>query len=141
MALSNEQRHRLVAGYIGAAARDLKAAELIADSKDSDVAAIAAYHVQQCAEKIAKALFAARGYTITKEHRLDINLQVLAAEPLAEPLALFVRYDSFATTARYPSTSGKLATGPSVDELSNDLAQLRALLLRASIDLGMNLQK
>lgn len=112
-------------------------ADLIAESRDPDVAALAAYHVQQCAEKLAKALFAARGYTITKEHRLDINLKVVAGEPLAVPLASFVRYDSFATATRYPSTSGKLAAGPALDELDEDLEKLRALLGRAREELGI----
>ena len=137
MALSDAQRHQLVAGYVGAAARDLKVAEIIAASRDADVAALAAYHVQQCAEKLAKALFAARGYTITKEHRLDINLKVVAAEPLAAPLASFVAYDKFATTTRYPSTSGKLAAGPAPHELDGDLERLRALLARARTELGV----
>lgn len=137
MALSEDQRHQLVAGYIGAAARDLKAAELIAESRDPDVAALAAYHVQQCAEKLAKALFAVRGYTITKEHRLDINLKVVVGEALAKPLASFVRYDRFATTTRYPSTSGKLAAGPAFDELDEDLEKLRALLGQAREEFGV----
>lgn len=137
MALSEEQRHQLVAGNLGAAARDLKAADLIAESGDTDVAALAAYHVQQCAEKLAKALFAARGYLITKEHRLDINLRVVASEPLAALLASFVRYDKFATTTRYPSTSGKLAAGPTPDELDEDIEKLRALLARAREELGV----
>jgi HEPN domain-containing protein len=135
MALSDEQRHRLVAGYIGAASRDLKVADLIVESRDPDVAALAAYHVQQCAEKVAKALFAARGFTITKEHRLDINIKAIASEPLAIPLASFVRYDSFATTTRYPSTSGKLAAGPALDELGDDVEKLRSLLAKAREEL------
>jgi hypothetical protein len=61
MALSEDDiRRGLIAGYIGAATRDLKVANLIATSGDPDVSALAAYHVQQCAEKIAKAIFAAQ---------------------------------------------------------------------------------
>lgn len=137
MALSEEQRHRLVAGYIGAAARDLKAAEVLADSRDAELAVPAAYHVQQCAEKLAKALFAARGLPITREHRLEVNLPAVVDQPLATPLASFVRYDKFATTTRYPSTSGKLAAGPALDELDEDIQKLRTLLARAREDLGV----
>ena len=54
-----------MAGYLGAASRDLKAAQLIADSRDPDMASTAANHVQQCAEKVAKAVFIARGVTVT----------------------------------------------------------------------------
>jgi len=137
MALSDERRHALVSGYIGAAARDLKAAEMMAESRDADVAIIAAYHIQQCAEKLAKGLAAARGYLVTKEHRLEFNIQPLASEALAAPLAEFVRYDHFATTTRYPSTSGKLATGPAHDELTEDLEKLRNLLDRTRDELGV----
>ncbi len=137
MALSEDQRRALVSGYLSAAARDLKVADLIVESRDPDVSALAAYHVQQCAEKLAKALFAARGHTITKEHRLDVNIKVVTAEPLAVPLADFVRYDRFATTTRYPSTSGKLAAGPSLDELDEDIEKLRTLLVKAREELAV----
>jgi len=60
MALSDADiRAKQIAGYLGAAARDLKVAELIADSRDPDLASTAANHVQQCAEKVAKAVFIA----------------------------------------------------------------------------------
>jgi HEPN domain-containing protein len=137
MALSDDERQRLVTGYIGAAARDLKAAEIMATSRDDDVGVIVAYHIQQCAEKLAKGLAAARGYLVTKEHRLAENIKPLESEPLAAPLGEFVRYDKFATTTRYPSTSGKLATGPAHEELAEDLAKLRALLDRARHELAV----
>lgn len=137
MALSDDERLQLVAGYIRAAERDLKAAEMMTTSQDEDVAVIAAYHVQQCAEKLAKGIAAARGYLVTKEHRLSENIRPLASEPLAAPLAEFVRYDKYATTTRYPSTSGKLAMGPAHDELVEDLAKMRALVMRARNDLAI----
>jgi HEPN domain-containing protein len=136
-----EIRAKLIAGYLGAAARDLKAAQLIADSRDSDMASTAANHVQQCAEKIAKAIFVARGVTVTKEHRLVINieslLKVVPGEPWAERLQTLTPYDDYATTSRYPTTMGRLSAGPSSDELDAGIDAARGLLAEARREFGM----
>jgi HEPN domain-containing protein len=136
MALSDADiRAKQIAGYLGAAARDLKVAELIADSRDPDLASTAANHVQQCAEKVAKAVFIARGVTVTKEHRLVINIETLLKavpdEPWAEKLKPLAPYDDYATTSRYPSTMGKLSAGPAPDELDDDIEKVRRLLTAA----------
>jgi len=127
-----EVRARLIAGYLGAAERDLRAAELIAASKDRNLSSTAAYHVQQCAEKVAKAVFATRGLVITREHRLTENVDALLTndpqEPWVPKLKALEAYDRYATSARYPSTMGKLAMGPEQEELDDDIAKVRALL-------------
>ena len=133
MALSDtEIRERQIAGYLGAAARDLRVAELIAASRDPDLASSAANHVQQCAEKLMKAVFIARGVTVTKEHRLVINTETLLksvpGEPWADKLKPLMPYDDYATTSRYPSTMGKLSAGPAPDTLADDIEKLRHLL-------------
>lgn len=141
MAISeNDVRRRLCLGYLDAAERDLKVAELIAQSSDRDLLAMAAYHVQQCAEKVAKAVFVARGVTVTKEHRLTENLDTLfkadAAEPWVSRLRGLEGYDRYATTARYPSTTGKLSAGPAPQELADDLIKVRSLLAQARHELA-----
>lgn len=136
MALSDDEiQQRLIVGYLGAANRDLKAAELLAQTRDPDLATTAAYHVQQCAEKVAKAVFVARGVTVTKEHRLVENNEALLRTNPGEPWVLKLKplepYDRFATASRYPSTVGKLAAGPAHDELDDDIAKVRRLLEEA----------
>jgi HEPN domain-containing protein len=140
MALSDKEiRERLIVGYLGAAARDLKAAELIADSRDPDLASTAAYHVQQCAEKVAKAIFVARGITVTKQHRLEENIETLLkanpADPWVGKLKPLETYDRYATAARYPATMGKLASGPAPKELDDDIQRVRRLLQQARSEL------
>jgi HEPN domain-containing protein len=140
MALSEHDiRQKQIAGYLGAALRDLKTAELIARSNDTDLASTAANHVQQCAEKVAKAVFVARGVTVTKEHRLVINLeQLFKADPHESWVARLkplTPYDDYATTSRYPSTMGKLSAGPAFDELNDDIAKVRSLLDAARAEL------
>lgn len=140
MALSDADiRQRQIVGYLGAALRDLKAAELLARSNDVDLASTAANHVQQCAEKVAKAVFIARGVTVTKEHRLVINIEaLLKADPhevWAERLKPLTPYDDYATTSRYPSTMGKLSAGPAPDELADDIKKVRSLLDAARAEL------
>lgn len=103
------------------------------------MASTAAYHVQQCAEKLAKAIFIARNVLVTKEHRLAINLETLFKavpdEPWIERLKPLAPYDDYATAARYPSTTGKLASGPEAAELEDDLRKVRALLDAARAEL------
>ena len=79
-----------------------------------------------------KAIFIARGVTVTKEHRLVINIETLLKavpdEPWAAKLSPLAPYDGYATTSRYPSTIGKLAAGPAADELDDDIEKARGLL-------------
>jgi len=110
MALSDDEiRQRLIAGYLGAAARDIKAAELLANTHDADLASTAAYHVQQCAEKVAKAILVARDVIVTTEHRLKANLAARTAAVPSDPwppkLNPLERYDAYATTSRYPTST------------------------------------
>ena len=136
-----EIQARLTAGYLGAAGRDLMAAELLSKGHNPEMSSTAAYHLQQCVEKLIKAVFIARALTVTKEHRLLQNIEVLAKAKPGDPwigrLMPLQTYDIYATTKRYPSSTGKLATGPAVDVLERDIERLRQLLAQAATELAV----
>ena len=65
------------------------------------------FHAQQAAEKILKALLAARGVDYPKTHNLRVLIELLAAEDIRLPakLAEIDRLTQFGTTFRYDTTS------------------------------------
>lgn len=126
-----------IGGYLTLAERDLKTAQLLVD--DAELRANAAYHLQQAAEKLAKAVFLARSVLITKEHRLQTNLDELKRvhpqDPWIAMLLPFIVYDRFATTARYPSSKGAVVAGPPKPTLDDDTKAVAALLAQARKEL------
>jgi HEPN domain-containing protein len=70
------------------------------------------FHAQQAAEKILKALLAARGVDYPKTHNLRVLIELLAAEDIRLPakLAEIDRLTQFGTTFRYDTTSSIDAT-------------------------------
>lgn len=70
------------------------------------------FHAQQAAEKILKALLAARGVDYPKTHNLRVLIELLAAEDIRLPakLAEIDRLTQFGTTFRYDTTSSVDAT-------------------------------
>ncbi|MCL1877309.1 MAG: HEPN domain-containing protein [Defluviitaleaceae bacterium] len=85
---------------------DLITAKQMLKNIDDDVFIdIAAYHAQQCVEKIVKFLIGIEGKTYIADHRLSVILEDLAdaeAKQLVESLEISI--DSWATTARYKTT-------------------------------------
>jgi HEPN domain-containing protein len=124
-----------VLGLLDAAAEDLVAAERLLTDPPSR---LAEFHLQQAAEKLAKAVMSARGQHATREHRLQLLSNTLAVgDPWRTRLAAVAHLDRFATAFRYPGTSGRLAAARAVDQSRADLAQLRAWLDEARREVGI----
>ncbi len=106
---------RVIAAYLDDADLELDAARrLVADPPSR----FAAFHLQQAAEKLIKAVRLGCGLRVTAEHNLEILIDELPASDLwrtklrvLEPLA------SYATTYRDPSPTGRRKDGPSSDEV------------------------
>ena len=78
----------------------------------------AAYHVQQAAEKLLKAVLVAEAINPPLTHNLATLVRALPDEhPVASALAAFVRFTPYATQFRYPTDSDPEAL-PTTDELS-----------------------
>lgn len=96
------------------------------------------YHLQQAAEKLAKAVLSARGVHTTREHRLTVLAGMLAiGDPWRTRLEGLSHLDRFATSFRYPGTSGKLQPGPAAAEAQTDLDNIDGLLREAGAEVGI----
>jgi HEPN domain-containing protein len=105
----------VVEGYLTSAADDLDAARRLAAPPANR---LAAYHLQQAAEKLIKAVLVRRKVHPGLEHRIDVLVRLLDASdpwrPLLDPLDRFTPY---ATTYRYPSPTGRLKAGPAAENV------------------------
>jgi HEPN domain-containing protein len=105
---------RVIVAYLDDVKDDLDAARrLLADPPNRH----AAFHLQQAAEKLVKAVRLTRGLRITAEHNIEVLVDELphddvwhAKLTILEPLSIY------ATSYRYPSPMGKRKSGPSHDE-------------------------
>jgi HEPN domain-containing protein len=107
---------RVIAAYLDDVDLDLDAARrLVADPPNR----LAAFHLQQAAEKLVKAVRLFRGLRVTADHNIAILLEELSPEDAwRAKLAVLEPLSSYATAYRYPSPTGKRKGGPSHDEVS-----------------------
>lgn len=89
---------------------DLDAAKrLIADPPNR----LAAFHLQQAAEKLVKAVRLTRGLRLTTENNLEVLIAELPREDAwRSKLTVVEPLSGFATSYRYPSSMGKRKDGP-----------------------------
>ncbi len=90
----------------------------------------AAFHLQQAAEKLVKAVRLHRGLFATKEHNLEILIAELPeGDSWRERLEQFEPLSAFATTYRYPThTKGWRKPGPLPEKLLEIAGAIEALL-------------
>lgn len=124
---------KVVAAYLEDAAADLQGAEALITLGNRH----AAYHLQQAAEKLVKAVRLDRGLVPTKEHRIEILIDGLSTgepkrlpdgDPWRERLAPLSPLSEYATAFRYPTMSGALRRGPDGATLKAWVSRLAALL-------------
>ena len=92
----------------------------------------AAFHVQQAAEKLIKAVRLERGLNATADHNLFALIEALPSgdswRSKLEPLGPLMAY---ATAYRYPTPAGKVKPGPPSADLIKWTGMLEALLIEA----------
>lgn len=118
----------LASAFLRAAEEDLAAARRLLP----DLARAAAYHLQQAAEKLAKAELA-RGGTVPVPRTHDIGYLaglLPPGHPLAASLAALAGLTEFSVAARYP-VAGEPAPPPDPDDLSRRAEMVEELLLGA----------
>lgn len=124
---------RVIAAYLDDVDLELDAARrLIADPPNR----FAAFHLEQAAEKLVKAVRLGRGLRVTADHNLEALIDELPADDawrtklrVLEPLA------AYATTYRYPSPTGRRKGGPSHDEVAGWIATIVNLVAEARAEL------
>ena len=115
----------IILAYLQAAADDLDAARRLASPPNR----LAAYHLQQTAEKIVKAILIDRAVQPTAEHRIDLLVDRLPAGDAWVPrLRPLDRLTPFATSYRYPTPSGRLKDAPVIEVIEREIAELSVLL-------------
>lgn len=101
---------RVITAYLDDVGLELDAARRLAADPPNG---LAAFHLQQAAEKLIKAVRLGRGLRVTAEHNLEILIEDLAEDdPWRSKLAALEPLSSFATAYRYPSPTGKRKSGP-----------------------------
>lgn len=110
-----DEGSRFIAAYLDDVDLELDATKrLIAEPPNR----FAAFHLQQAAEKLIKAIQLVRGLRMTKDHDLELLIHELPRDDAwRTKLAVLEPLSSYATTYCYPSPIGRRKTGPSSDEV------------------------
>jgi HEPN domain-containing protein len=88
-----------------------------------------AFHLQQSAEKLPKAVLVVEGLSAPRIHQIGALAALLPAEhPWRPDLAALDRLSSNATAWRYPNPDGGLPTTPSQTELTRSWQEITDLL-------------
>ena len=125
---------RVIVAYLDDVDLELDAAKrLIADPPNR----FAAFHLEQAAEKLVKAVRLGRGLRVTADHNIEALVDELPTEDVwrtklrvLEPLA------AYATSYRYPSPTGKRKGGPSNDEVLVWITTITGLSAEARTELN-----
>jgi HEPN domain-containing protein len=105
----------VIAAYLDDVDLDLDAAKrLIAEPPNR----LAAFHLQQAAEKLIKAVRLGHGLRVTAEHNLELLIGELPRDdPWRAKLVVLESLSSYATSYRYPSPSGRRKDAPGGNEV------------------------
>ena len=111
--------------FIELARRDLAVAKTLSTTDLGN----AAFHLQQAAEKLAKAVLEIEGIHSGVMHMIGALAAMLPAEHVFRPdLAAFDRFSSFATATRYPRPGGGLPREPNRKFLAEGIRDVASLV-------------
>ena len=124
---------RVIAAYLDDVDLELDAAKrLIADPPNR----LAAFHLEQAAEKLVKAVRLGRGLRVTADHNIEALVDELPADdPWRTKLRVLEPLSAYATTYRYPSPTGRRKGGPSNDEVVLWIKKIAGLTVEARAEL------
>ncbi len=133
-------KDRGIVAHLDDALDDLQMAELGAKADNRQ----AAFHLQQAAEKLTKAIRLMRELLSNKSHDLEElalgsphGLKGLPeGDPWIDRLRPFFSLTIYATTFRYPTPGGKRKPGPARDEVLDTAKKLRGLVATARSELN-----
>ena len=115
----------VVEGYFDIAKEDIEAAERLLNY----VPRAAAYHLEQAAEKMVKAVLVAEGEDPGASHDIATLVDMLpTGHEWKADLAALSPLSRFATSFRYPTPTGRVPAPPDAAELRRHGMLLRTLL-------------
>lgn len=114
--------------WLAVVERDLKAARNCLFGPEPTGEA-AAYHCQQAAEKLVKAVLVSAGINAPYSHDIRVLVGLLPPSPLTAMLAPLARFTPYATAYRYPVDDPLgLPPPPSIDEIAGWVGEIEAAL-------------
>ena len=116
--------------WLEPARRDLRSARRLADP-DDPIIETAVFHLQQAAEKLAKALLIGRRVRVLEVHDVPTLPDLTpSSDPLRSRLLPLARSTTFATAYRYPgvTVSGPMPTPAEVDARAGEIEGLVPLV-------------
>lgn len=143
MSADSAQPSRVVAAYLDDAQAELEAVEALMAVGSR----FAAYHLEQAAEKLIRAVRIHRGLVVTNTHDIVLLIDGHPGDPLKEPRPLpdgdpwrarmreHEWLSKFATAYRYPTSTGRRDRGPAEDELKSAKQKLAEHLTLARKEL------
>ena len=114
----------LVLGFLKTAERDIAGVDLLLP----DLPDLAAFHAQQAAEKLARAVCLHEGLPDLRTHDIIRITEQLAQEhPLRKSLVKLDSLTGAATAWRYPDAEGEFPRPPEPSEIQAALRQIRSI--------------
>lgn len=124
--------HRRIVSLLSLAEQDVAAAKVLSSADNR----YAAYHCQQAAEKLVKAVLLGRNIESGVEHRLNVLIEKMPdSDPWKAALRPLDIYTPYATTFRYPTPGGRIPSAPPPEETQADAERIAALIERARDEL------
>ncbi len=115
----------LIANLLRIANEDLDGALLLAARGNRN----AVYLCEQAAEKVIRAVLTAEGVHAGVRHQLDLMVDLVPdANPLKPALRAVEELAAYATTYRYPTTTGRIIDPPTGSEFDRLAAKVKVVL-------------
>ena len=106
---------RVIAAFLDDVDLELDAAKRLIEEPPNR---FAAFHLQQAAEKLVKAVRLGAALRVISEHNLEVLIDELPSKhPWKQKLRVLEPLSSYATSYRYPSPTGKRKGAPSNEEV------------------------
>ena len=127
-----ERKRQRLSALLHLAEQDTDAAQLLAAHGNH----YAAYHCQQAAEKLVRALLLQHDIEPGLDHHLDVLIGKLPdGEPWKTRLMPLHKYTPFATTYRYATSGGRVPAAPDAAGVAADAIQIAGLIAEARAQL------
>ncbi|CAO3443561.1 HEPN domain-containing protein [Azospirillum largimobile] len=113
--------------WLATASLDLRAGRACL-SVPAPIVTAAAYHCQQAAEKLVKAVLVWLGQDVPRSHDIDsLVMRVPRDLPVRDCLLPLGRFTAYATLYRYPGEAGDVTDEPTVEEVCGWLDEIEAV--------------
>jgi HEPN domain-containing protein len=127
-----ERKKERLKALLYLAQQDTDAARLLAAHDNH----YAAYHCQQAAEKLIRALLLQHDIEPGLDHHLDVLIGKLSdGEPWKARLTPLHKYTPYATTYRYATSGGRVPASPDAAGVAADAAHIADLIADARLQL------